>query len=708
MDEPCSLESGTDWVAVWGSLALSLVTYLLFARAVMGSERPPPAGLAQRFIPELRESLRPEPTERTLFIVGLLSAAILPVFYYALLQRFAPGTSAPGRGATDARWLACRDVVLVGGLAAWLTWLTRSSQIPNVGWYLGASLGLAACVSAWRLRARAGSATRAPPRWHATVIGVAMVLVLALAWRTQFIGEGWFLNGEQMFMHVEVIFGAVRQVLQGRTILVDTTSQYGVLYPYVAALFVAPFGLSVEGLSLFLATLVLIQLGLTLLAVARRTGLRSLWSLFFLCAFVGLAQHLFMGCLFNGGDALIPSGVNASYQYVPVYYQYAPLRTVWGSVFFWLVPHCFGPHRTRAIAAGYALAGASLLWNADVGVVILLAWTGALVYAEAGRWRTDPAGLGRHALAHAALLVATAAGATGAYSLFALLRSGRAPDLAEWSRFQSVFYGAGMLLTPMPLGELWQAVVLVYVVTVAWCGRRAVRGEVTPDAAWKFFIAVFGLGALSYYQARSSVTVLMMTCYPVVLLSFLWMHEGLRALRGVSLREVFVVPAHRYRLIQVVGYSLWCCFGALNFGRSLPRAVEFARDARGPRDPAALDTMFEALRREVAGRPVVVLSVMSSYICEKIDATSALPLSSANEAFLMTQVAQIQRVLEREDVVVVIHVSAPATVVNHLDLSAFTVERRLRSFRVLSRPPLQRPVADRRPHPLRQRPVSWS
>ena len=81
---------------------------------------------------------------------------------------------------------------------------------------------------------------------------------------------GWYWQ-----LHFDLLLGAINQVLHGKTVLVDTSSQYGVLYPYVGAVFARLFGMSVLTTSLFFVLLSLLSMWFVYLAILRKFGAGS-------------------------------------------------------------------------------------------------------------------------------------------------------------------------------------------------------------------------------------------------------------------------------------------------------------------------------------------------------------------------------------------------------------------------------------------------
>jgi hypothetical protein len=659
-----------DWIFAWASLALAVTAFwalALFLQQIV----PAPIPDVGLFLPEYRQAVQPEPLERLTFLAGLLCIPALPTCSYWWLTR---------KGRIAPAWLrrpivlVLRDVLLVGAGFVWLNWLTEASQVPGMSKYLVAALACSAVLSVLAIKTAVPTGKRVLPI-------VVCVAVLLLAWRTQIINDNWFLLEFNLWHHVDILMGAVNGILHGRTVLIDMSSQYGILWPYVAALAIWPLGLSVPSISHFFAALMLLQILFVYLGLGRRFGYGSWSTAIFLTAYVGLTHTLFVFLPFNIPNTLLRT-TQYVYACVPTYYQWAPLRTFWGGVFFWFVPLSYRATRRRAVL-GYCLGGLAFLWNFDQGIVVLGAFTLQLAYQRLHEWRMDPRGVAVHAARHVAAGAATLLGSLLVYCVFALVRSGHWPDLWGSLVFQSAFYGSGFYMLPMRFRELWQAVVAVQLVTLAWCLRRAVRGEMSGDAAWRFFLAIAGLGVLSYYQGRSMAAFLATSFSPALLLSCSWVHEGIETLRRRGIRLISD-PADRYKAATTLLFSLWITFGFVNFLRALPDAISFARDSSGPpRDAASLEPVWVALKKEIEGRAVVMLAEPGAFIHAKTASYSALTVAANEEVLLQQQLVDIQRVVDKPETIVVFNGSSAPFWARHIALRGFTSHELPGGFAIL-------------------------
>ena len=617
-----SIETASQSWLVLGSLSLGLLVYVAMAIDLARWAHPHVAGPGA-FIPEFREFVRPEPMERMLYLVGLASIPTLPTLFYGLLAWWTGRLPRLGRCLANPYGLAVRDGLVAGGILLWLAFLAHRSQIPLASYYLAG-----ACLPAVLapLAAAGGSTARASTvRWAAA--GVILAAWALLFWERREIGGQLGSTS-----HFDLLLGAVNQVMHGRTILVDATSQYGILYPYVAAAAVGPFGLSVTHLSLFFLALSLPTLALIYLIYARKMGSGSPWALVCLVATLAVCHPSWNGALFH-----FVTGV--------VYYQYFPLRVICGVFFLWFAGVYFQRPSRRLMLAGYLAAGASVLWNADTGMVVLVAWTASLMVDAVSRGRSSRlASTAAHVAGHAAMLVLTLVLSVGGYALFAWIRSGRLPDLKAFWQYQEIFYSAGYFMLPMRRCELWQPIIFLYLVVVAAGVRRAFQGTADAATKWNLFVALYGLGIFSYYQGRSHVGCLGAVLYPAMILACLLSADLAAAWRaaGCSLKN----PEARFCWLKLAGCWLLVSFGLIHFGRALPAVVTHLAQSPPPKAGVGNESEIRLLRQRLEGSAAVILSPMSNCLHVQTHSWSAVPFSSPAEIVLLAQARQARQTLD--------------------------------------------------------------
>jgi hypothetical protein len=656
--------SREPWFAL-AALLLALAAYSQLASLLMPASVTT-SSMSQLFMPELRAAVCPKPRERFLYLFGLACIPTLPTLFYWLLTRRHARFENRFRWLEDHRLSAVRDLLVVGAIAAWLCFLTDYSEIyllqPLLSWSLLVAM-LLLLLMRWEAC------------WRSYVVcgGLALMLLLFLA-DLLTVGEDRWLSRSDLCDHFDLLLGAVNQTLHGRTVLVDTVSQYGILYPYVAALILAPFKLTAWHVEMFFAAMGLAAMIFLYLAVARKTGLGSPLSLVFFVGILGVS-HPFVGAALH------------SFKPPVVYYQYFPLRVVCGSFFLWFVSLYFSRKSRGLMIFGYAAAGTSLLWNGDTGAVILIAWTGTLLFDTLAENASSFRKILRGGAMHVLLCGLTLLLAFGLYGLFAWLRSGQFANFEAAYLYQRIFFAAGYFTYPMNPREIWQPLMLVYLVTIFLCMRRLLQKNVDATVKWYFFIALYGLGIFSYYQGRSHIWCLSPVVYPAAMLSGFLAVDRWRECRSAGgLRQPFGLQWCR-NVAGLLVLLLLPGFGIVSVCRALPTAVSYAA-GRQECHPFASESepVVQFLQKWIGNSRTVIFSPVSNYLHIKTNSYSALPFSSPTEIMLLSQVQEVQDVLDRDDLQrVVIRQGAFQAYLSHLRFDKFRTVAEAEGFRVLEK-----------------------
>ncbi len=346
-DEPRGLAD--SWY-VLASIVVSVLLYVAAAFIFHSLYVPPPVD-ASEFLPEYQSDVAPEPAERYLYLLGLACIPTLPTAVYGLLRWLGRRPTGITALLERPRLLLARDTALVLGIVGWLyflAWQSEFSRLPTLLTYSLVLLGL--IVLSLRLRLTV-------PR---LVVGTVIAALLLFSTWMMTINVDWLVSTWYSTHHFDVPLGAVNQVWRGRTILVDSTSQYGIIYPYIAAWSLAPFGLSVRTLSAFFAVVCLLCWVLAYAAVGRKTGYGSIATLAFTASFLGVTHGI--------AGLEIPVDPRIGLFII----SFTRTHQSRGMFFVWFVPIYLRSPRIWLLAVGYFAAGFWLLWNADMGVVVLV------------------------------------------------------------------------------------------------------------------------------------------------------------------------------------------------------------------------------------------------------------------------------------------------------------------------------------------------
>ncbi len=413
----------------------------------------------------------PEPVERAAYFLALI---FFPV---------------AGWFATLRPWLALRPVwvaiVISAGVVALVVWyisqLDRQKFVFDVRLYPvlpGIAVGLMISLA---LRYLSKPLAR-------TLVDLACVTLIVIVVLSSLLGAK---SGASLSNHFQVIASPVVQVLSGRTLLVDATSQYG-LYPHFLEPVLHLFGASVVSLSTTLAVLTGFSFLLIFLClrqwITHSAVLLTTWfSLVFL--------HFFLGKLHT---------LHHYTNFLDPYFQYWPVRFVFPAIALFAIAKAPSGRRAAAVTALLALGVRSHL---DSGSAAYSAWATFLVFRPDHMAAALKVILGTVVVLFAAVLLC---------GVLLYLRSGNWPDVAAAAASAELFFGAGYLMSPLPFFHVWQAVALVYVaaliIALQYWQREPSRNAHLAGLA--------ALGALlfSYYVGRSHELLLLSAMYPAIMI----------------------------------------------------------------------------------------------------------------------------------------------------------------------------------------------
>ncbi|MGN6189862.1 MAG: hypothetical protein ACTHOE_13285, partial [Conexibacter sp.] len=287
--------------------------------------------------------------------------------------------------------------------------------------------------------------------------------------------------------HLEFTLDEVFAVINGRTPLVDFSTQYGSLVPYLAALPMIAFGKTLLVYAIAMATLTGIGM-LAVYGVLRRVTRSTLAALLLYLPFLATSFFLLDGTLRNRSS-------------VETYFSTFPTRYAGPFVLAWLTARQLDRRRFTFMSLWplFTVAGLVVLNNTDFGIAGFGACLVAIVWGCADRlayeWRRI-----------AAALLAGLASALVLVSVLTLARAGSLPQLERLTEYARLFAvsGFGMLPIGTPVGLH----LVIYVTFVGAIGLATVRAlQASDDRVLTGMLAwagIFGLGSAAYFIGRSS------------------------------------------------------------------------------------------------------------------------------------------------------------------------------------------------------------
>jgi hypothetical protein len=465
---------------------------------------------------------------------------------------------------------------------------------------------------------------KAPWRPAARWFWPLLITVSIVPWASSIFSDQWYYAGK---WHFNAVFDSVVRVYLGKTLLVDSTCQYGQYAWFLAPLFRC-IGLSVAKFTAVMGLLTassFLMIGLFLRQQVTRP----------LLAIAGLTTTLFNCWMLF----LTVEGPHRG-AYLDLYFQYVPLRllipaSVLGLTGCWLQK----PTRTLSRLI-WGLLACGLLWNLDSGAPAFMAWVLTLLYIESEPVR--PRGRVVRYLGQCAEGVVAVAAVFAIHAVCTHWSSGVWANYTLLFRSQFIFYAHGFAMLPMPWPGTWMLVIAVYVAGLTFAGVAQATGTSDPRARAVFLLSVLGLMLFSYYQGRSHRAVLILAWWPIFPLLTLLLDVLLDQIREISWRRLPLGLVACLPAAVLVG-SVASFVENLNMvgdyaGRQLgsvmyPGPISFEGDA--------------AIARSIppAGEPMWIISSRES-ILHLASRRSELTACSFNELLLMADYPAIAKKLE--------------------------------------------------------------
>ncbi len=471
-------------------------------------------------------------------LVGALAGALAAAFLLVKLSTTLPWTDGVGtvlvatlvwwlvasvalRRAADPRgWpallrLADHEVaiwVLTGVLLLGdLLCLTVLSSVSPVGAAVGVLVGALLFIASERLR------VPAPPRLWRVAIDVAVVVLVLLA-----VPDLVVVSPEQaagnlsvsfqnaiIQFHQNFLLGPANEVLSGRTMLVDTASQYGVGSIYLLAGWfnLAPIGYGTLGFLSGALSALIFAAGYGVMRVARTPRTIAVTTL--LIAVIALVFNLPFPIDSIPQDSAIRFGL--------------PVAALLAMV----VADRWPPIRRTATPAVFLVVGVSSIWSLE-GFAYTVATFGAIVCLLS--WLREPGGRLRWLGRQAALAAGVCLSLHLLFAAATLAASGELPDWGQYLAYLRAFlfghlgdltFDYARWSSGLALGAAYLASTAAIVLLA---NRRPdfVRGERTSMLALVGMTA-YGAAIYSYYNNRSTGNTLINVALPGLIMGGLWL-----------------------------------------------------------------------------------------------------------------------------------------------------------------------------------------
>lgn len=463
------------------------------------------------------ENFRPEPQERTLFLIASLSIPFICAGAYILLSNII------SKGQQPIIREAYRSFSFWSVVAVFLLAL---SGIRNAEFsYLGASSLVQAPMLTLVFNSIIFVLVVLIKSWVASssffrknipgliYFSIGLTLIGLLGWETIFNEYEPYVSGISFTSY----FDSIVQVYLGKTLLVDFSPQYGVY-----ALLLIPI-FKIIGLSVFKFTAIMEIIK----TIAYLSMLLVIWQVTKnkLIGLMGFATIVFYTRM------RVPLDVTKD-----PYFQYYPHRMIFPALFIlflWL--YITNKHSAWKKSIYYGLitllCPISILWNPDTGLVVMATWLIYLVYQELLLLNQVKLKLIiSNCVKHFTFNLGGAICILSAFYFYTYLSSGMWPDIASSADYIKLFNFYGFYMLPMPAIHPWNMVILFYCIglfiSISYLidvsgsmgfAQQSGQDQFIPQLI--FALSILGVGLFYYYVGRSHDWNLIGPSWPMFILA---------------------------------------------------------------------------------------------------------------------------------------------------------------------------------------------
>lgn len=502
-------------VAALLALAGSAAGYLLPDNSSELSDKYTPL-----FIELLRPLIKPEPVEKTIYIILCLllvpaAAAILWLFS----GKFQPLNN---KSRQASLWAVCALTFILiiwcfFGKMDFFETVFKSITDQPYYWLPCAILAAAAAITCIKLKFNPAGGRK----WW--MLAVFPLIITVIFNRTYYLG--WVPPNSY---HLEILIYAVSHAAKGQLEYHLYGNYHWMLAPLFAVIKPSIFNFSIVMNTLFVAVFMIIAF----------TGSRLIKN--YILLLLMFSFLLLMVCWFT-----------IHQHFVDPYFQYHPIRSFWPAVsllIFYFYHKSGGRLRYNSLAA--VCCAVSLFWNIDSGIAV----TGAFVFLFAAETVTA-----NRFKAPASFCIVFAAALLLLYAIYCW-SAGEILSPGYFLQGHQMFLQTGFYALPMPHKIcMWVFFAGIYVTAVIAGLRGMFLNRKTLFSQSCIFLGILGIGLFSYYQNRSHIYVLTAPTWPAVLLMFMFADRCLR-LAGTSRNlRALLLPALPIIMLGIGAIFIFAC-----------------------------------------------------------------------------------------------------------------------------------------------------
>lgn len=417
---------------------------------------------------------------------------------------------------------------------------------------------------------------------------IGISLLLLFAWRIVSI---YSINqSSKFYVHLDATIYPLSQVVQGKTILVDLPSQYG-LFPELLAPIFKFTGLTILNFTLFMGLLQVVSL-LALFIVINKVVKNQI---------VVLLGVLSLTVITFGNFSYL-SGVGNS----DPYFQYWPIRFFLPalSVYYF---YLFINNKTFFNSSVVSIISAiAIIWNVDTGVFVFISYGVYLSIRFINGFCSKGVEITQMKkkyiialLLHLMILLITII----SFFVYLKISSGKALNYSWLYKYQMIFYllGFGMIPIPKTL-DPWMAVVSIYIYGLI-SSLFLLEKKPSCKSELVFYLSLLGMGLFVYYEGRAHPFNLMYVMWPSVILGMMFLDITIRCIKLKLIGLANIIPVSAFFMF-VIGVNILLCSNITHVVSDV-RSNLFAETSAS--SPVVLDELRFIKKHTKVGQSCVML-----------------------------------------------------------------------------------------------------
>ena len=501
----------------------------------------------------------PEPKEKLMFVIGLLTGTLSLGVFYSFLNSY---YKKKNQSSIDSLYL----FTLIAGTCSLLFVLYKSLVAPNPfaagpqnahdvvaktnadfyfiktflykNFYLFLvvlyPIILLSLINVFKLSSTTISKVNKVTRYIVLVFSLALIFVVC------FISTFDFPYTFENKYDLNAVYYSLVQVYHGFPLLVDNfTNTYG-LYPHFIVPVLKLTGLSIHNFSLIMG--LLLSLCFLLMYYFLAKNISNKWIVLFGFTSIFYNSYMYVRVVTNFDSVFSTSPIRWLFPCLLLAFSalYLSFNSKLRSTFLFKknIPfiHQYGITPIKLVSFLFFSMG--ILWSPDTGTFTFLALLSFYVYQEIDIKNIKNTIV--KAFVHAVFAVLIAVSVVLLFMWLIKLSYGVSPDILLMFSTINVFSSLGFGMLPMSdTWHVWMLVVIVYLFGLLYSIVAVLKQRITPKSTTIFLLTVLGILFFLYYQGRSHNWNLLIINFPVFMLLAVFCNE---LLVSVKIHNMFMVP----------------------------------------------------------------------------------------------------------------------------------------------------------------------